>query len=174
MMKIRWYPVLVLVILLTALYSCQRQAEEKPAGTLSVREVLAAGRSPVQMGSVVPMLVSLAAPTLKVTVKNVTDAPLTSIVWTAVAFDENRNPIPEGEVEGGYADSLNPIAAGETSELSFMIQVEKAASVKLVLKEVIYKAPNPMGKKYADLPYKWTNPYYAAELKKARGISISD
>jgi len=55
-----------------------------------------------------------------------------------------------------------------------MIQDEKAASVKLVLKEVIYKAPNPMGKKYGDLPYKWTNPFYAAELKTARGISIPE
>ncbi len=173
-MKIRWSPVLVLVFLALALVCCQRQGEEKPAGTLPVREVLAAGRSPVEIRSIVPMLVSLAAPTFKVTVKNVTDAPLTSIVWTAVAFDENGNPIPEGEVEGGYADSLNPIAAGETSELSFMIQVEKTASVKLVLKEVICKAPNPMGKKYGDLPYKWTNPYYAAELKKAGGISISN
>jgi hypothetical protein len=174
MMKIRRYPVLVLVILLTALYSCQRQGEEKPAGTVPVKVALAAGRSPVQMGSVVPMLVSPVAPTFKVTVKNITDAPLDSLAWTAVAFDENGNSLPEGELEGGYADPLNPIAAGETRELSFMIQVEKTASVKLVLKEVIYRGPNPLGKKFGDLPYKWTNPFYAAELQKARGISISD
>jgi len=173
-MKTRGSPVLVCVFISLALVCCQRQGEEKPAGTLPVREALAAGRSPVEIGSVVPMPVSLAAPTFKVTVKNVTDAPLTSIVWTAVAFDENRNPLPEGEVEGGYADPLNPIAAGESRELSFMIQVEKTASVKLALKEVVYRLPNPLGKKYGDLPYKWTNPFYAAELQKARGISISD
>jgi hypothetical protein len=173
-MKFQRISIFAFVCLLIALVGCQRPAEEKPAGTMPVREALAVGRSPVQMGSVIPVPVSLAAPTFKVTVKNITDAPLDSVSWTAIPFDENRNPIPEGEVEGGYADPLNPIAAGETRELSFTIQAEKAASVKLVLKEVIYKSPNPMGKNYADLPYKWTNPFYEAELRIARGISISD
>jgi hypothetical protein len=173
-MKIRWSPVLILVFLFLALVGCQRQGEEKTAGTVPIKVALAAGRSPVEIGSVVPLLVSPVAPTFKVTVKNVTDAPLDSIFWTAVVFDENGNSLPEGEVEGGYADPLNPILAGEASELSFMIQDEKARSVKLVLKEVIYKGPNPMGKKYGDLPYKWTNPFYEAELKTARGISVPE
>jgi hypothetical protein len=174
MIKIRWSPVFVLVFMFLALVACQRPGEEKPAGALPIKQVLAAGQSPVVVGSAVPMLVSPVAPTFKVTVKNVTDAPLDSILWTAVVFDENGNPLPEAEVEGGYADPLNPIAAGEASQLSFMIQDEKAASVKLVLKEVIYKAPNPLGKKFGDLPYKWTNPFYEAELKTARGISTPE
>ena len=170
-MKIRRSPGLLLVLLLVALSGCKSPGGT-PAGVVPIKEVLAAGRSPVEVGSPVPILVSPAAPTFKVTVKNITDAPLDSISWTAVAFDENGKPIPEGEVEGGYAEPLNPMAAGEARELSFMISLENAASVKLVLKEVIYKAPNPVDKKLGDLANKWTNPYYEAELQKARGIAV--
>ena len=173
-MKVQRISVLALVFLLVTLFSCQKPGGEKPAGVVPIKEALAAGRSPVEVGSPVPMLVSPVAPTFKVTVKNVTDAPLDSISWTAIAFDENGKPIPEGEIEGGYAEPLNPLAAGEARELSFMLQVENASSVKLVLREVIYKAPNPVDKKYGDLAYKWENPYYQAEMQKARGVSVPD
>lgn len=113
-------------------------------------------------------------PSFRVTVKNITDSALESVAWTAVAFDENGTPIPEGEVEGGYADPLSPIAAGEARELTFMLPVENAARVKLVLKEVIYKAPNPLGEDFGDLAFKWTNPYDDAEMQKARGAAVSD
>ncbi len=172
-MKVQRTAVLALVFLLVTLSGCKSPGG-KPAGVVPIKEALAAGRSPVELGSVVPMLVSPAAPTFKVTVKNITDAPLDSIGWMAIAFDENGKPIPEGEVEGGYADPLDPIAAGEARQLSFMVQFENAASVKLVLKDVIYKAPNPLGKKFGDLAFKWENPYYEADLQKARGISIPD
>jgi hypothetical protein len=113
-------------------------------------------------------------PSFRVTVKNITDSALESVAWTAVAFDENGTPIPEGEVEGGYADPLSPIAAGEARELTFMLPVENAARVKLVLKEVIHKAPNPLGEDFGDLAFKWTNPYDDAEMQKARGAAVSD
>jgi hypothetical protein len=173
-MKAQRTAILALVILLVTLFGCKNPGGGKPAGVVSIKEALAAGRAPVEIGSVVPMPVSSAAPTFKVTVKNVTDTPLDSILWTAVVFDEKGNILPEGEVEGGYTDPLNPILAGEACELSFMIEDEKAASVKLVLKEVIHKGPNPLAKSNGDLPHKWTNPFYAAEMRKARGISIPE
>ena len=172
-MKVQRTAALALVFLLVTLSGCKSPGG-KSAGVVPIMEALAAGRSPVEVGSPVPMLVSPVAPTFEMTVKNITDAPLDSISWTAVAFDENGKPIPEGEVEGGYADPLDPLAAGEARELSFMISLENAASVKLVLKDVIYRAPNPVDKKLGDLAYKWTNPYYDAELQKARGIAVPD
>ncbi len=173
-MKDRQALVLVPAILILALAACRREAEAPPEGAQPVSVVLAAGRAPVDMGPAIPMLVSIGAPTFKVTVKNVTDAPLDAILWTMVPFDESGHLLVEGETDGGYADALNPIAAGESSELNFMISVAEAARVKLVLKEVIYRAPNPLGKEYGSLPMKWTNPFYAAELKTARGVSLPE
>jgi hypothetical protein len=47
---------------------------------------------------------------------------------------------------------------------------EKAVSGKWIVKDVIYEKPNPMGKDYGTLPYKWTNPGHdtALEAEKAK------
>ena len=105
---------------------CQRSSVQSTGDAQPVREVLAAGRAPVEMGAVTPMLVSAGAPTFSVKVRNVTDAPLDSILWTVVPFDRAGNIIPDGEEEGGYADPLNPIGPGESPRASWCARCRRA------------------------------------------------
>lgn len=155
--------VLGVVLILGSLAACKKEGQEAPpAGTTSVDELVQAGKSPVEVGHLRRGL-SPVAPVFSVTITNVSDAPVKLINGTVVFFDENGKCLPDTVAESGYSD-LSPIAPGGKVELQIVIPNEKAVSGKWVIKEVVYEKPNPLDKAYGNLPFKWTNPNFEAEL----------
>lgn len=155
------------VILLSgATAACKKSGESAAArGTTPIDDLLKAGKSPIEVGSLMRGI-SPVAPMFTLTLKNVSDRPVKTVMGTVVFFDENGRLIPESKSDLGYGE-LQEIMPGDEIRLSTMTNDEKAVSGKWIIKEVIYMRPNPVDKTYGDLPYKWTNPNYEAELKAA-------
>lgn len=151
-----------LVLVIGGITACKKGADKPPAGTTSVEQLIAAGKAPVDVGSLVRGI-SPVAPTFSVQVTNVSDAPVKLINGTIVFFDENGKALTEAVQEAGYTD-LSPIPPGEKIELSIIASDDKAVTGKWVIKDVIYEKPNPVDKLYGNLPFKWTNPNFEAEL----------
>jgi hypothetical protein len=103
-------------------------------------------------------------PTFRMTAVNVSDAPVKLFNGTVLFFDESGKVLADTIAESGYTD-LSPIEPGASIELSLMTPNEKALTGKFIIKDVIYEKPNPLGKEYGNLSYKWTNPHHDAELE---------
>ncbi|MCX6567194.1 MAG: hypothetical protein NTW38_12380 [Candidatus Aminicenantes bacterium] len=142
--------------------ACKKGAEKPPAGTTPIDQLIQAGKAPVGIGSLIKGI-SPVAPTFSVLVVNVSDAPVKLINGTVVFFDENGKPLPEAVQEAGYTD-LSPIPPGDKIELFIIASDDRAVTGKWIIKDVIYEKPNPVDKLYGNLPFKWTNPNYEAEL----------
>ena len=147
------------------LATCKKTGNGAVQGATPMAELLKAGKPPVALGSMMRGI-SPIAPTFNMTVTNVSDCPIKSLMGTVVYFDSDGKFIPGSPVDSGYAE-LTTIKPGEKIELSTMSNDENAATGKWILKEVIYMKMNPVDKLYGELPYKWTNPNYEAELAAA-------
>ena len=110
--------------------------------------------------------ISPVAPTFSISVTNVSDCSVKSITGTVVYFDKDGKYLPEAKADTGYAE-LTAIKPGERIELSTMTKDENAASGQWIIKQMIYLKMNPVDKLYGELPYKWSNPNYNAELEAA-------
>jgi hypothetical protein len=154
---------LLLAALITAGSACQ--GEKKPAGT-PIEDLIAAGQPPVTVGTLVKGL-SPIAPTFTMSLTNVSSSPISAVGGTIIFFDADGKALPDTIKDAGYAD-VTPIEPGGTVELQIMSSSEKAVSGKWILKDALYEKPNPMGKEYGTLPYKWTNAGYAAALEAER------
>lgn len=158
--------VLGLAFLLVLTAACGKGGETAaPAGTTPIDELIKAGKGPIEVGSMLkgisPML-----PTFTLFLKNVSDRPVKMIMGTVLYFDENDKLIPESKADLNYGE-LEEIKAGAKIELQTMTEHKAAVRGKWIVKEVVYLKMNPVDKAYGELPYKWTNPNYEAELKAA-------
>lgn len=152
---------LALALILSAGAACNK-AEEKPAGT-PIEDLVAAGKAPVEAGSLVRGM-SPIAPTFTMTLSNLSSSPVSAVNGTVIFFDGDGKALADTVSEAGYTD-LSPIPAGGKIELQLMTPNEKAVSGKWIVKDVIYEKPNPLGKEYGTLPYKWTNSGHDAALE---------
>jgi hypothetical protein len=144
--------------------TCKKTGEAESAkGTTPIDDLIKAGKGPIEVGSL-SRGISPVAPTFTLTLKNVSDRPVKTVSGTVLYFDENDKFIPEAKAELNYGE-LMEIKPGETIKLSTMTDNEKAVKGQWIIKQVIYMKANPVDKIYGDLPFKWTNPNYEAELK---------
>jgi hypothetical protein len=155
----------VILIFALTMAACGKKGNEAAKGTTPIADLIAAGKSPVAMGSMFRGI-SPVAPTFTVSVTNISDCPIKSIAGTVVYFDKDGKYLPEAKADTGYAE-LTAIKPGERIELSTMTKDENAASGQWIVKQVIYMKMNPVDKLYGELPYKWNNPNYDAELEAA-------
>jgi len=159
----------LLVLLLGAVLAfggaaaCKKSPEKPPAGTTPVDQLIAAGRAPVEVGNLYRGM-NPVIPTFNVVVTNVSDAPVTLINGKIVFFDENGKALPEAVQEAGYTD-ISPIPPGGKIELSIAGSDDKAITGTWIIRDVLYEKPNPVDPSYGNLPHKWTNPKFEAELE---------
>ena len=158
--------ILVVIFLVSVTASCKKTGETGSAkGTTPIEDLIKAGKGPIEVGSMFRGI-SPIAPTFTLTLKNISDRPVKTVSGTVLYFDENDKLIPESKAELNYGE-LTEIRPGDAIKLSTMTENEKAVKGKWIIKQVIYMKTNPLDKTYGDLPYKWTNPNYEAELKAA-------
>jgi hypothetical protein len=159
--------VILTLALIFAVGAACKKAEEKPAGT-PIADLIAAGKSPIEAGRLVRGI-SPVAPTFTMSLTNASSSPISAVNGTVIFFDADGKVLADTVTEAGYTD-ISPIPGGGKIELQIMTPNEKAVSGKWIVKDVIYEKPNPMGKDYGTLPYKWTNPGHdtALEAEKAK------
>jgi hypothetical protein len=146
--------------------TCKKTGESESAkGTTPIEDLIKTGKGPIEVGSLFRGI-SPIAPTFTLTLKNISDRPVKTVSGTVLYFDENDKLLPEAKAELNYGE-LTEIKPGESIKLSTMTENEKAVKGKWIIHQVIYMKTNPLDKNYGDLPYKWTNPNYEAELKAA-------
>ncbi len=158
-------PIAALLVLVIIVSACQKSEKTPAVATTPIAELIKAGKPPVLMGSMTRSI-SPVAPTFTISVTNVSDCPVESLKGVVVYFDKDDKFLPGSQTDAGYAE-LTAIKPGEKIELQTIASDENALTGKWILKEVIYMKPNPVDKKFGDLPYKWTNPNFEAELAAA-------
>ena len=167
-MRAKTISVLCFAIILMAAMTeaCKKGGESAPpAGTTPIDDLIKAGKGPVEVGSMFKGI-NPVMPTFTLSLKNVSDRPVQMIMGTVLYFDENNKLIPESKADLNYGE-LEVIKPGASIELQTMTGHKEAVSGKWIVKEVVYLKMNPVDKAYGELPYKWTNPNYEAELKAA-------
>ena len=157
---------LALVALATLVVTGCGGPDGPPPGTTPMKDLLAAGRAPLEVVSFAnagnPVM-----PQFNLALKNVSDAKVTAVQWTAVFTTADGTPVADGHLDGGYAE-LGGIPAGET--LAGRTGAPSgAARGRLVLKSVLYEALPPGAETNESLRHmtfakKWTNPAYEKEL----------
>lgn len=157
----------VILVVASLTITCGKKGEEKVEGTTPIAELIKAGKPPVVMGSM-NRGISPIAPTFTVSLTNVSDCPIKSVSGTVVFFDKDGKFLPDSKTDSGYAE-LTTIKPGERIELQTMTQDQNAVSGRWIIKQVIYMKMNPLDRMFGELPYKWTNPNYEAELASATG-----
>ncbi len=153
--------ILVLALVFTAAAACNK-AEEKPVGT-PIDDLIAAGKAPIEAGALSRGL-SPIAPTFTMTLNNLSSSPVSAVNGTVIFFDTDGKALADTITEAGYTD-ISPIPAGGSITLQIITPNEKAVSGKWIVKDVIYEKPNPMGKDYGTLPFKWASPGHDAALE---------
>ncbi len=146
--------------------ACGGGKPKTPAGTTPIDELIAAGKSPVQV-SRLSRGISPVAPTFSLTVKNVSDAPVKMVQGTVIFFDGQGKALADTVQETGYSE-LSPIDPGGQVELSLMTKNENAVTGEWIIKTVAYEKVNPKFKEYGAMLLKWTNPNFDAELEAAK------
>lgn len=160
--------VLTIISAVLGLVGCDKGNSGPVPGTTPIDQLIASGKAPVETGALVRGI-SPVMPTFTMTVKNVSDMPVSLINGTVIFFDGDGKALPDTVQEAGYTD-LSPVEPGATVELQIMSANEQAVSGKYILGEVIYEKSNPQFKEYGALPMKWENPNHdaAVESEKAR------
>ena len=143
---------------------CGDGGKEGMKGT-PIAELIAAGRAPVEIAGLSRSIGPV--PSFRCRIRNLSDRGVDAVGWTAVFLDGEKRVVG-ASVEGGYADALSPIGPGEEIDGMLGAPDDQAVTARLVVKQVVYRTPNPLGEKYGTLAAKWTNPKYAAELEAAR------
>jgi hypothetical protein len=157
--------ILILIAIFAAggLTACKKGGDEPVAGTTPIDQLIQAGKSPVETGSMSRGM-SPIMPTFTMAVTNVSDMPIKLINGTVIFFDENGKALADTIQEAGYTD-ISPIDPGAKIELQIMTPNEKAVKGKYILKIVVYEKTNPKFKEYGALPMKWTNKDHDATLE---------
>jgi hypothetical protein len=158
--------ILALALVLAAGPACKKGGGKTP-GT-PIEELIAAGKPPVVAGNMIKGM-SPIAPTFTMSLSNVSSSDISAVGGTVIFFDADGKALLDTVADAGYAE-VTGIPPGETIELQIMTPNEKAVSGKWILKDALYEKPNPMGKEYGTLPYKWSNPGHddALEAEKAK------
>ena len=158
----------LVAIAVLGLTACPEK-ESKPVGVTPIKELTAAGKAPIQFVSAMRRMVDVpgAGPVFDATFKNISDQPVSAFMAKIVLLDEAGKPCATPESEGGYSD-ISPIKAGETVKLSLMVPDPATVSIKVVMKDLLYEVPNPLGKDMGTLSMKWKNANFEAELAKAK------
>lgn len=120
----------------------------------------AAARSPLELSAAAaegfPPL-----PTYRAKVRNASDRPVRSVVATAVYFDASGLAMPGENQDVQFGSPLKAIEPGVTLETSFLSRVERAPSVRLVVRSVTFLEKGAGG---ALAEREWKNPGYESEL----------
>ena len=160
----RWNGLARLSIVCAALVAgCGDGAKEGPKGT-PIAELIAAGKAPVEIGGLSRSMGPV--PSFRCRIRNLSDRAIDAVGWTALFRDREGKPMGS-PTDGGYADGLSPIEPGAEIQGMFGAPDDAATSAVLVLKQVIYRMPNPLGAKFGTLAAKWTNPRHATEVEAA-------
>lgn len=160
-----------IVILVSALLiagaasSCGGKGGGSAAGTTPIADLIRAGKPPVVAGSMVRGLSPVGA-SFMMSLTNVCDCPISAVLGTAVFFDRDGRLLPESKSDLGYAE-LTTIKPGEKIELATTIRDGNAAAGKWIVKQVVYMKANPALKNLGEIPFKWTNANFDAELAAA-------
>lgn len=168
-MKARCYLTTVLALpILAGIPGCSKGGGEPTVATTPIAQLIQAGRAPVEVTPLARTM-SPVAPTFSLKLTNVSDVPISAVMGTVVYCDGDGKALPGAVADSGYSD-LSPIAPGTSVQLSIMTSEQKAVRGKWILKDALYEKPNPLGKNFGTLSFKWKNPNYDAELaaEKAR------
>jgi hypothetical protein len=158
------FGVLIAALIVGGSATCNKGEKKAPANTTPIDQLIAGGKSPVVVGNLMRGI-SPVAPTFTVGVTNVSDCPISLLKGVVLFYDENGAYIPDSKHEMGYTD-LSPIEPGTKIELQTMTQNDKAVSGKWIIQQVIYKKATKF-KEYGELPFKWTNKNFDAEVAAA-------
>lgn len=166
----RFGPILILSLILTACGGGDQGANAIPGGR-KVADLIAAGSCPIQVVTVMKAANPVAG-SFVVKLKNRSDSPVGAVRWGAVALDASGNGLLDGTSEGSYDEE--PIPPGETVEGILTIPQEDAASVRVVVKSLLWYTPNPLGGDEPPLPHVWRNPMYDLQLHAEQGIPAEE
>lgn len=100
-------------------------------------------------------------PSYRAKVRNVSDRPVRSVVATVVYFDRKGLAMPGENQDVQFGSPLKAIEPGVTLETTFLSRVDRAPSVRLVVRSVTFLEK---GKGAELAPREWKNPRYEAEL----------
>ena len=153
-----------LALILGGPAACSKGEKTPPANTTPIDQLIQAGKSPVEVGTLRRSISPVAA-TFTVAVANVSDCPVSLLKGVVLFYDESGAYIPDSKHEMGYSD-ISPIGAGAKIELQTIAPNDKAVSGKWIIHEVIYEKETKF-KEYGKLPMKWTNKNYDAEVSAA-------
>jgi len=154
-------------LLASGLASCEKADPGPVPGTTPIDELIQSGRSPVETGSMVRGI-SPIMPVFKMSVKNVSDVPISLINGTVLFFDGEGKVLADTVQEAGYTD-LSPIEPGGSIELQIMTGDERAVTGQYILKEAIYEKTNPKFPEYGGISMKWENAGHDAAVAAAKG-----
>jgi hypothetical protein len=152
------------VLLCAGLAACGKGEKKAPDNTTPIDQLIQAGKAPVEIGHLTRGI-SPVAPTFTVAVTNVSDCPVSLLNGVVLFYDEAGAYIPNSKREMGYTD-VSPIAPGARIELQTMTQNEKAVAGQWIIQQVIYNKSTKF-KEYGELPFKWTNKNFDAEVAAA-------
>lgn len=100
-------------------------------------------------------------PTYRAKIRNVSDRPVRSVVATVVYFDGKGLAMPGENQDVQFGSPLKAIDPGVTLETTFLSRVDRAPSVRLVIRTVTFlekgSGPEPVARE-------WKNPRCAEEL----------
>lgn len=164
----RWLLLSVLHLVLAALVASGCGDGGAPGGSegTPIDELIAAGKAPVEVTGLSRSMGPI--PTFRGSIQNLSASNIDMISWTAVFLDRDGKPVGE-PVPGGYAEALQPVEPGERIEGMFLAPAEEAVSVRVIVKDVVYRKPNPANEMLGELRMKWQNPGHDAEVAAAQG-----
>ncbi len=165
-MLLRSTAVLAAAVLLVS--GCDEK-KKLPADVQPMEQLKASGKSPLELTSSTRSIAPLpGAAAFTATVKNVSDRRVTMFKGTMVVFDGDGKALALESSDSGWSD-LSGIEPGEAVQLQVMVPSEDAARLKLVFREVMYDAPNPLGKDMPALTMAWKNAKADAEVTALKG-----
>lgn len=137
-----------------------------PDGPPELAQPLGTRGSPIRL----PVELSAAAvegfpplPSYRVTVRNVSGRPVRNVVATAVYLDGDGRAMKGENQDVQFGSPLKPIEPGATLETVFLSRVDRAPSVRLVLRSVTF-LEDETGPK--ETLREWTNPRHGIELSE--------
>ncbi len=128
-----------------------------PTPALAARDE--ASRPPLEL-SAAPVEGFPPIPSYRAKVRNVSDRPVRSVVATVVYFDGRGLAMPGENQDVHFGSPLKAIDPGVTLETTFLSRVDRAPSVRLVIRSVTFLEKGPGTD---TTPREWKNPRYDAD-----------
>lgn len=140
--------------------------EKKPEGVIPMEEIIEQDKSPVEIISAsaimgVGNMAVGANPTLTITLKNISDKPITIITWAIININSEGKLCAVPTEESGYAD-IYAIESGETVELEAFSSDPETSQVKIVIKDVTYTSEMSG----YELNMLWENSHYSSDVEQ--------